>query len=237
MSLLGWPYGRLVIPDEMRDTWLKEYAKELMRGAHSLYFAERKTPVFRMHFDLDFKQAAAVRLPELTALALAATTVFRDFYPGVAADAPAWRIMVLTAPPKPTRTDGVELVKSGCHLIWPELHVDQGIALQLRLNFVAHLTRTWPARVAGSNSYDDVVDETVLTNACRHSKFGVGAMEGGRRIIDLRPWVVHGLKLVKISSAKGGDDSAIHKNDVQHGFKIMSPIIVSLSLLFFSPFS
>ena len=80
-----------------------------------------------------------------------------------------------------------------------------------------------------------LVDENIMTNACRHSKFGVGAMEGGRRIIDLRPWVVHNLKLIKTSSAKGGDDSTIHKNDVQHGLKIMSPIIVSF--LFFSLFS
>ena len=84
-----------------------------------------------------------------------------------------------------------------------------------------------------------LVDENIMTNACRHSKFGVGAMEGGRRIIDLRPWVVHNLKLIKTSSAKGGDDSTIHKNDVQHGLKIMSPIIVSFLffLSFFSFFS
>jgi hypothetical protein len=162
VSLLGWPYGRLLIPDNKHGSWLTEYTKELQRGVHSLYFAEHKTPVFRMHFDLDFTQPSPVPLDYLQKIGRAANTVFREFYPGLGVDSEEWSILLLTAPPKPVEKDGVHLVKSGCHMIWPYLYVDQGIALQLRLNLLAHITRTWPARPEGANSYEDVVDETVL---------------------------------------------------------------------------
>jgi len=32
-----------------------------------------------------------------------------------------------------------------------------------------------------------------------------GDLEGGRRIIDVRPWIIQNLKLVKTASAKGGE--------------------------------
>jgi hypothetical protein len=74
-----------------------------------------------------------------------------------------WRTVVLTAPPKAGKRDGAPAVKSGCHLIWPELFVDDAIALQLRLNVVAHLKQHWPAR-PDANPYEDVVDKSVLTS-------------------------------------------------------------------------
>ena len=162
VSLMGWPYGRVLIPDKLHGSWLREYTKELKRGVHSLFFAERKTPVFRMHFDLDFNQADPVPLEYFEKIGRAANQVFRQFYPGLGEDAGEWKLILLTVPPKPVKKDEVHSVKSGCHMIWPDFHVDQGIALQLRLNLVAHINRSWPARPEGANSYDDVVDETVL---------------------------------------------------------------------------
>jgi hypothetical protein len=162
VSLLGWPYGRLLIPDNKHGSWLMEYAKELKRGVHSLFFAEHKTPVFRMHFDLDFCEPSPVNLDYLEKIARHANMVFRQFYPELGEDAKEWKVILLTAPPKRVEKDGVHLVKSGCHMIWPSFHVDQGIALQLRLNLLAHITRTWPPRPEGTNSYEDIIDETVL---------------------------------------------------------------------------
>lgn len=162
VSLLGGSYGRLLIPDKMHVSWITNYTTELQRGAHSLFFVERKTPIFRMHFDLDFNQSTAVPLDYLERMGRDANMIFRQFFPELGEDAPEWKIAVLTVPPKPVEKDGVCSVKSGCHMIWPSLHVDQGIALQLRLNFLAYINRTWPPRPEGANAYDDVVDESVL---------------------------------------------------------------------------
>ena len=164
MSLAGGPYGRLLIPPCIEEAWLEEYAKELSRNVPSLFFTERRTPVFRMHFDLDFTQPTVVTLEYLSSMAKAATDVFRPFFPKLASTAQEFTTVILTAPPKPVRnSETVQTgVKSGCHLMWPWLYVDQGIALQLRLNLVEHLTRTWPSRDNDSNPYSDVVDESVL---------------------------------------------------------------------------
>ena len=158
MSLVGGEYGKLFVPDDLHNSWLQMYTQELERGAHSLFFAERRTPVFRMHFDLDFTQPEMVTEAFLVDMASHINSVFRSFYPETAEDAEEWTTVLLCAPPKPVGA----MVKSGCHMIWPWLMVDQGIALQLRLNVLAHIHKTMPPRPTGANTYEDVVDETVL---------------------------------------------------------------------------
>ena len=49
--------------------------------------------------------------------------------------------------------------------------------------------------------------------------------EGGRRIIDVRPWIIQNLKLVKTASAKGGGGEEQYKAQVTHGVRVVSPII------------
>lgn len=170
MSLAGGPFGRLSIPDDKHETWLSVYANELEKNRHSLFFAERRTPIFRMHFDLDFCQPDPVDLLLFTALARTCREVFRNFFPHVADDAKMWRCAILVATPKPTtvapteEADDGQRVKSGCHMLWPWMYVDQVQALQMRANVVDTLMRTWPPRGGRENSYDDVVDRTVLTS-------------------------------------------------------------------------
>lgn len=163
MSLIGGPHGRLLIPQDHVD-WYKAYAAELGRNHHSLFVAERRTPIFRMHFDLDFAQPTEVHLDELVRMARASVDVFRKFYPDVPRDDDRWQTVILCAPPKYIKKQGERLVKSGCHLIWKDLFVDQAIALQLRLNVVEFFQREWPKRSGLSNDYDDVVDKSVLTS-------------------------------------------------------------------------
>jgi hypothetical protein len=168
MSLVGGEYGKLLVPDSLHDAWLEMYTQELERGAHSLFFAERKTQIFRMHFDLDFTQPTKVDVEYLREMASHMNEVFRRFYPDIPRDSKEWTTVLLCAQPKPVESGGRPMVKSGCHMIWPWLMVDQGIALQLRLNVLTHINATMPPRCPDSNPYEDVVDETVLkSNALR----------------------------------------------------------------------
>lgn len=170
MSLAGGPFGRLSIPAEVHESWLAVYANELRTNPYSLFFAERRTAIFRMHFDLDFCQREVVDSLLIMSLARECTTVFRAFFPAALSDDIMWSCVILTSVPKPTVVapvaddDDGERIKSGCHLIWPWLYVDQIQALQLRANVVDLLARTWPPRPPTANSYDDVVDRTVLTS-------------------------------------------------------------------------
>jgi len=163
MSLIGGFHGRLLIPQNYQK-WLQVYSTELARNQHSLFLAERRTPIFRMHFDLDFTQPSEVCLDDLVKMARASVDVFRKFYPDVSSDDEQWQTVILCAPSKPIMKQEERMVKSGCHLIWPNLFVDQAIALQLRLNVVEFFQREWPKRTGLSNDYDDVVDKSVLTS-------------------------------------------------------------------------
>lgn len=163
MSLIGGLHGRLLIGTE-HTAWLRTYTTELERNHHSLFLAERRTPIFRMHFDLDFSQPTAVTSDELVDIARSVVKVFRGFYPKVPEDDDRWQTVILEAPPKRVEKNGKSLVKSGCHLIWNNLYVDQAIALQMRLNVVDYFNRNGPPRSDECNPYDDVFDKTVLTS-------------------------------------------------------------------------
>jgi hypothetical protein len=78
--------------------------------------------------------------------------------------------------------------------------------------------------------------DSVFCVLCIH-----GDLEGGRRIIDVRPWIIQNLKLVKTASAKGGeqwskevsffpDNYFFLANDY---FFIHSIIIFSLTIIIF----
>lgn len=166
MSFVGGPYGRLKIPHDLHETWLRKYADEVSRNQHSVFFCERRTKIFRMHFDLDFVQDSVVHSSVVQDMIRMATDVFRDFFPNIPPTANEWISAVMRTPPKSTkRNDGTDgIVKSGFHVIWPYLFVDKAMALQMRLNFVLKLEKKWPARTGDSNSYDDVVDVVVLTS-------------------------------------------------------------------------
>ena len=69
-----------------------------------------------------------------------------------------------------------------------------------------------------------LVDENILTNAARYSQQGIEMMEGGKRIIDLRPWIIHNLKLVKTASARSSTLSQ-YRGEMEHGVRIISPIV------------
>jgi len=163
------------IPDALHLEWLKMYAAELERNTHSLYLIERRTPVFRMHFDLDILQMEEATPEDALTYARLFSGVFRSFYPTVAANCRTFVCIILGAPSKPARgwlrADDVEadiVVKTGFHLIWPWLCVSQEQSLRLRESCVVAATKHLPPRVPPMNPYADVIDESVLlTNGLR----------------------------------------------------------------------
>ena len=68
-----------------------------------------------------------------------------------------------------------------------------------------------------------IISENILLNASNHSNYGKEMMEGGRRIIDLRPWIIQNLKLVKTASARS--NHILMKGQMEHGVRIISPIV------------
>lgn len=156
-SMVGGLFGRLNIPEASHVEWLQRYAVEWELNTHSLFFIERRTPVFRMHFDLDFSVDHVVDVDAVCSLSREATSCFRRFYPHVAENDEQWTCFVCSAPAV-EKEPGVW--KSGYHVLWPHLYVDQMQALQMRLQFVSFLESTYPNRY----DWNTVVDKSVLSS-------------------------------------------------------------------------
>jgi len=160
--------GKYFVPDDAHDEWLCTYAKQLQSLDSNLYMIERRTPVFRMYFDLDMIQPDAVERSEVLALARLCCDVFRQYFPELPSTANVFTCYVLSAPPmarkgwpsSPTVTEMA--TKSGFHLIWPFLLVNQRQSLYLREGCVFAAKERFGERQPPSNPFADVIDETVL---------------------------------------------------------------------------
>jgi hypothetical protein len=162
--------AKYIIPDEKHKRWLQLYAHEMVTRA-SLFFVEKKTPIFRMHFDLDMIQPVAPSADEVMQLTTLMCAVMRTFYPVLKDDKEDKRFMciILSAASMPKRgwptaedPDGPYVQKTGYHLIWPFLFVNQEQALRLREACIAAANTHIGARQPPMNPFSDVIDETVL---------------------------------------------------------------------------
>lgn len=159
--------GKYFVPDDAHDEWLCTYAKQLQSLDSNLYMIERRTPVFRMYFDLDMIQPDAVERSEVLALARLCCDVFRQYFPELPSTANVFTCYVLSAPPMARKgwpsTAATEMAtKTGFHLIWPFLLVNQRQSLYLREGCVFAAKERFGERQPPSNPFADVIDETVL---------------------------------------------------------------------------
>jgi len=152
-------------PNDREEIFLKYYAEARMLGLRQ-FFVETRTPVFRYFMDLDFKQPAELPPRSMEAAAFVVCRTLRRFWPGKAAGDSFFRCVVSTTNYKlePARA-GEEVaskVKSGVHLIWPEIFLNDAMALDIRESVIADLQETFgPRAEPAMNSWQDVVDLTV----------------------------------------------------------------------------
>ena len=170
-SHFSYAGGKYFIPEEFNTIFLIKYAQTLQQsrasaGVSSLFMIEKRTPFFRMLFDLDMIQPGGVTESEVFALTALCCAVFKTYYP-VLHTPEQLTCYVYHAPLMDKKGWGegssVPIVqKSGFHLIWPFLIVDQRQALHLREACIYAAKREFGERRRPANPYADVIDETVL---------------------------------------------------------------------------
>ena len=165
-SYLG---GKYYIGEKDNNVFLRKYAEQLQRargGVNGLFLIEKRTPCFKMLFDLDMIQPRAVPLSDVFALTALCCSVFKTYYPALATDDQlacyVYRAPNMAKKGWATGPDAPMVVKSGFHLIWPNLIVDQTRALHLREACIYAAKRELGERAPPANPYADVLDETVL---------------------------------------------------------------------------
>lgn len=174
--------GKARVPEESAAAFLNAYAASLVRFPDRRpCLVELRTPVFRMFLDLDTRFEA----PEAAAAAL------RDGLPAavmraVAAEVPGPALVCASSAPK-TEQRGAKL---GFHVVWPDVRVTAGTALELRRRLVARLDAEAPVADVGvvpgaGGGWDGVVDAVVYKSSGLRLPWSAKGRDDGR-YYDLR---------------------------------------------------
>jgi hypothetical protein len=149
----------LYIPDELISEFMDTYTRTLEDGKECMYIVERRTPIFKMMCDLDFfdhmdgkdrsyEYRAAIETIQRTMCEL-------GFSGHVVVCGTEDKVIDAT-------DDHPVLTKTGKHLVWPTINVNDSTALLLRHGFIKRLETVRGERPK-YNSWNDVVDERIYT--------------------------------------------------------------------------
>lgn len=156
--------GKFAIPDSEHDFFIQQYAEALRRGER-LYFVELRTPIFRMIMDADFFELDVLPQSQIDEFVGLVQRTLSEFYTDDIGDV----VLCTTQCQVKTKTviDPVTdtskklyRVKTGLHLIWPDLAVNQKNALWLRSALIQRMEEALGPR-PDYNGWDDVIDECV----------------------------------------------------------------------------
>lgn len=146
--------GRLHILPTLIPEFYKRYAIDLKNG-YKHYIVEIKTEVFKLFCDLDFLDTKPLLLEDIRKYIITIQSVINSFYTNVDI-----KVIICTTESKKVDHYGVEYIKTGVHLIWPNVYTDQRNALILREGFIQKLIKNHSERMY-YNTWSNVVDDTV----------------------------------------------------------------------------
>jgi hypothetical protein len=152
--------GRLHITQEQYSDFIQNYADGITLGER-YYICEQPTKVSRMYCDLDFIGEEQFQLDKVKDVVKIIHDTIEHYY-DVSFD-----IIVCMTEPKNVVKEKQKMIKTGVHLIWENLFINQKIGMNLSKQFVKNLVTKLGERPE-YNKWDEVVDECVyLTNGLR----------------------------------------------------------------------
>lgn len=145
--------GSVRVEDPQLDQFFNAYGEDL-RDKRSLFIVERKSDVFKLHFDCDFKTT-----PSDEYLSNFVDTTCRTVQTYFSGDSHTASCIVCAV----LGDDGKSRKAPGLHLVFPHAHVDETAALWIRAG-VVHALMRMEGR-SGDEDWNSIVDICVLTTA------------------------------------------------------------------------
>lgn len=152
--------GRYCVSDAGMDGFLRAYTQSMFLGER-IYVVERRTPLFKMLADFDFLRVGGsdpLSVDDIIPYLRTVQTTLGELLPGESR-----RLIVCTAEPKNVTKGGIALVKTGFHAIWPEIWVNEELAMTLRRALLYRLTETH-GEFDGPGGWAEVLDKAVYTS-------------------------------------------------------------------------
>lgn len=171
--------GKFNVPFILADEFLENYIQAICTGER-LFLIERRTKVFCMYFDFDVVQIGPMSDVELSRILAILGGLFREFFPYVPDEEFAAYVFKASKSETKEAIEESKLLvadsqgtkhtcfKTGFHIIYPKILVNQRHALTIRNIFIAELKKELGERAAPKNTWEDLVDECVfLANGLR----------------------------------------------------------------------
>ena len=153
--------GKLFIPPEKRNDFLKFYSSRLEINDDKLYVIETRTDIFKFFLDLDLFNKLSISEDNIKNII---TIIQKGLFEILKKNHSSHesRIIVCLTSNKEVEKAGSIWVKTGIHVYWPEVYVNKETALMLRNVIVSELHKHGGTRPT-INPWEDVVDRCVFT--------------------------------------------------------------------------
>lgn len=157
----GYRGGKICLPQASHGDFLQRYVESINQG-FVVYISECRTPVFRFMADLDVVREQELEDEILLQYARDFQSIVQKFYPvGVSAD--LFLMLLFRTEPKVKSTEP-PLVKTGVHIVFPNLYVTASMALHMREAIIGKFYCLYGSMVQQQNSWEDVVDQAVYVS-------------------------------------------------------------------------
>ncbi len=147
--------GRLHIPDDLMKDFFKEYSKGLKNGER-YYICECTTNIVKFYCDLDFFCEEEINDNTIKEYSKKLQDIILHYFKE------QYTMIVCKAPPKTVQKDKQKKVKTGIHIILPELFLTIEMAYSLSRVLANEMKEHYP-----EEDWNEIIDEQVYTNGLR----------------------------------------------------------------------
>jgi len=154
--LMDW--GCLHIPNNQVGGFFKKLAKDIDNKVRN-YVIETRTPIFKFHMDLDIYDIKETEWITIQEWIKDLQKILKEFFPTLENEKLCAIVCTTDIKQGELKFNQV-LTKVGVHIIWPNVFVDQKIALQLRKGFIQFFENKYGKRPK-FNIWEDVFDKCI----------------------------------------------------------------------------
>ena len=144
------------IPKEEYSEFLHLLAIDLQNGEKH-YICENRTEVFKFICDIDMFEMEEVLIPQISKIVELLNKIVGEYYGD-------FKVIICGADTKSVKithnSEEIDILKSGFHLIWPDIWISVENAKKMRIKFIEKLISTFGERES-YNTWEDVVDLSV----------------------------------------------------------------------------
>jgi len=153
--------GILHIPEKKNEIFLKKFAKDIDMNQKN-YICENRTNIFKLMVDVDFIDEYELPHKVIESMVIDIQNSIKTFLNQTLSFYER-RVIVCTTEPKDVIINNSNFIKTGIHLIWPNVYVDKAHALILRSAMIQYLTAKSKRPVF--NEWESVFDYSVYTSS------------------------------------------------------------------------